>query len=110
MGYRDDGQGRAVWIADSGFSPYGYWISLDQLSTLIPPKGYTYAAANPKKENTMNTDQLILDQLVGYEKRDGLPTFNGWPQLGGRTLVDAIAAIGEALDVPGCYDPKKEGK
>lgn len=110
MGYRDDGQGRAVWIADSGFSPYGYWLSLDQLSTLIPPKGYTYAAANPKKESIMNTDQLILDQLVGYEKRDGLPTFNGWPQLGGRTLVDAIAAIGAALDVPGCYDPKKEGK
>ncbi|MGN0100774.1 MAG: C39 family peptidase [Dietzia sp.] len=42
-GYSDGG-GRRVWIADSGFSPYGYWISLDQLATLVPPKGYAYSA------------------------------------------------------------------
>jgi len=44
MGYSDDGP-RRVWIADSGFAPYGYWLSYDQLATLIPPKGYAYAAA-----------------------------------------------------------------
>lgn len=43
VGYSDGG-GRRVWIADSGFSPYGYWISLDQLATLVPPKGYAYSA------------------------------------------------------------------
>ncbi|BBY78885.1 C39 family peptidase [Mycolicibacterium pulveris] len=49
MGYKDDvpGVGRALWIADSGFRPFGYWISFDQAATLIPPKGYTYAAAAP---------------------------------------------------------------
>jgi len=48
-----------------------------------------------------NTDQLILDQLTGPEGVDG----PGWPQLGGRYLADAIAAIGAKLDVPGMYDP-----
>lgn len=43
MGYSDVG-GKRVWIADSGFRPFGYWVSLAQLATLIPPKGYTYAA------------------------------------------------------------------
>lgn len=43
MSYDDAGD-RAVWVADSGFSPYGYWLSFDQLCSLIPPKGYAYAA------------------------------------------------------------------
>lgn len=49
MGYDNnyDGKGgRAVWIADPGFSPFGYWITLAQCATLIPPKGYCYAAVN----------------------------------------------------------------
>lgn len=29
-----------------------------------------------------------------------------WPQLGGRTLVDTVAAIGEKLGIEGCYDTK----
>ncbi|MFF0816645.1 C39 family peptidase [Rhodococcus sp. NPDC003318] len=45
MGYDD--VTRAVWIADSGFPPFGYWMSFDQLATLIPPKGYCYADVEP---------------------------------------------------------------
>lgn len=45
MGY--DAYDRAVWVADSGFSPGGYWVSLDQCVVLMAPKGYTYAAAVP---------------------------------------------------------------
>ncbi|MDG4669064.1 GH25 family lysozyme [Mycobacterium sp. 236(2023)] len=45
MGYDSNPALRAVWIADSGFSPFGYWVSFDQVATLIPPKGYIYAAA-----------------------------------------------------------------
>ncbi|WP_301119807.1 C39 family peptidase [Mycolicibacterium fortuitum] len=41
MGYDDET--RSLWIADSGFRPYGYWVSLDNAATLIPPKGYCYA-------------------------------------------------------------------
>ncbi|AYQ98428.1 lysin A [Corynebacterium phage Kimchi1738] len=38
---------KAVWVADSGFDPFGYWMSFDQLATLIPPKGYAYSTATP---------------------------------------------------------------
>lgn len=41
MGY--DASVRAVWIADPGFSPFGYWVSFDNFATLIPPKGYAFA-------------------------------------------------------------------
>lgn len=46
MGYDDAGE-RAVWIADPGFDPFGYWVSFDQCARLIPPKGYTYANTAP---------------------------------------------------------------
>lgn len=112
MGYRDGAEGKAVWIADSGFSPFGYWVSLDQLATLIPPKGYAYAAAPTRKQevsmSTHDDARLSLDQLAGPARAtDGLPTFTGWPQLGDRTMVDALAAIGEKLGVPGMFDTKK---
>lgn len=45
MGYDDTPGARAVWIADSGFNPFGYWIGFDQCASLIPPKGYCYASA-----------------------------------------------------------------
>jgi predicted chitinase len=45
MGYDDNPQLRAVWVADPGFRPFGYWVSFDQLATLIPPKGYAYSTA-----------------------------------------------------------------
>lgn len=53
MGY-SDADIRRVWIADSGFpgkhGVTGYWVSLDQLATMIPPKGYAYSAAPSKQE------------------------------------------------------------
>lgn len=45
MGYDDNPAARAVWVADSGFRPFGYWCSFDQMTTLIPPKGW---AAKPE--------------------------------------------------------------
>lgn len=47
MGYDDGPVARAVWIADSGFQPQGYWVSFDQAASLIPPKGYAYADVAP---------------------------------------------------------------
>lgn len=47
LGYSDKG-GRKLWIADSGFAPYGYWVSFDQICTLIVPKGYAYSTAGVK--------------------------------------------------------------
>ena len=72
---------------------------------------------NPKKEDAKpvppitvpdttapqaDRDQLIYEQLCG----PGAPgTFPGWPQLGNRTLVDAIAAIGDKLGIDGFKSP-----
>ena len=58
LGYAGDGASRRVWVADSGFAPFGYWIGFDQLATLIPPKGYAYSTAQPKEENTMGSTVL----------------------------------------------------
>lgn len=73
MGYRVDDGVRKVWIADSGFYPYGGWISFDQLATLVTPKGYCYSAVkvavtppvSPVDELTAieRKVDLILDQL-----------------------------------------------
>ena len=50
----------------------------------------------------VDRDQLIYEQLCG----PGAPgTFPGWPQLGDRTLVDAIAAIGDKLGIDGFKSP-----
>ena len=129
------GEGRHVWIADSGFSPYGYWMSFDQLCTLIPPKGYAYSTSDPVISNTnkevvlfgpdqvgalheakMNTREildilkgiqrdtsLILDQLVGPERKDGNRTFSGWPKTAtwngtdGKTFVEYTTGLLEQL-------------
>ena len=50
----------------------------------------------------VDRDQLIYEQLAG----PGAPgTFPGWPQLGNRTLVDALAAIGDKLGIDGFKSP-----
>lgn len=100
MGYSDVG-GRRVWVADSGFTPYGYWIGFDQLATLIPPKGYAYSTAQakaPAKPATKNKEKSMdsLSKDIWTQLRG--PGGKGWAQLGktakgeNLTLVDAIAA------------------
>ena len=104
----------------------GYWSRPDEMHFQIglPPgdprvkalanklnSGYLGAygpapAPDEKKEtSTMarTTQDYILDQLVGYPHNE-LP---GWSQLGGRSLVDAIGAIGAALKIEGFRDTKK---
>ena len=118
MGYAGSGNSRRVWVADSGFSPFGYWLSFNQLASLIPPKGYAYATAKatpPKKDTKKETSKvdkaqadrierlltLILDQLAGPARDAKGHKFTGWPQLGGKTLVDAVADIRKILNKEG---------
>lgn len=56
-----------------------------------------------KKDEQMKPDydKLIFEQLTGPGD-----DFRGWAQLGGRTLVDALAAIGEKLGVEGFKAPE----
>ncbi len=52
-----------------------------------------------------------VDQLGGEhskDRRDG--TVTGWDQLGGRSVVDALAVIGERLGIDGFQAPKSGGK
>lgn len=56
-------------------------------------------APNPAPVTAISTDTrvgLLLDQLVG-PKRDasGAPTWEGWPQLNGKTVVDFLAELGK---------------
>ena len=65
----------------------------------------TTPAPTPKKETKpvsakRNEQDLILDQLLGYPW-ENMP---GWYQLGGRSLVDAVAAIGTHLKIDGFKD------
>lgn len=115
MGYREDSGGRKVWIADSGFAPYGYWMSLRQFASCIAGKGYAYATAKapaqakparkeevvvsqtPQLDRIEKTVALVMDQLVGYKKDDKGWLFTGWDSTGGRTLVDAVGHLSKQV-------------
>lgn len=66
MGY-DDAGARSVWVADSGFQPQGYWMSFDQLASLIPPKGYVAAPgpAAPPPPARSGMDAKVLARAMG---------------------------------------------
>lgn len=53
-------------------------------------------------------DKTLVDAVADVRDQLGGPdhNFGGWPQLGDRTLVDAVAAIGEHLGLPG-FDTTK---
>lgn len=68
---------------------------------------------SPQGEKTMLDEikktfkfvKLIFEQLAGYQyDSKGEPTFSGWPCLGGRTVAEALGAIGEKLEIPGMFD------
>lgn len=104
MGYAvDSNGGRHVWWADSGFAPYGCWVSLDQTATLVPPRSYAWPSSAPKVEapkpgnpgggNTVENDGLI-QSLVNPNKRftrDHLLAIND------RTLWETHVMVKELL-------------
>ena len=48
MGYAQDPDGsRHIWVADPGFSPFGFWCALEQVASLIVPHAYAYASTAP---------------------------------------------------------------
>jgi hypothetical protein len=65
-GYADDGPGgRHLWIADPGFRPFGYWMSVEQAATAIPPHAMAYAsvpAPSPKTTAPQKAPQPVAPQ------------------------------------------------
>src|SRR5690606_39949254 len=84
-----------VKIADSGFWPWLYWISFDQLATLVTPKGYSAVV-----EDRSLQAQPVIDFIKAYVAplKSDLKDIAGqvvlpWPQLGSRNLRDAIGDL-----------------
>lgn len=109
LGYDDNPDLRGCWIADSGFSPFNYWCAFDQVATLIPPKGYSYAAQIIEGEIDMaNVPQEQWDKLVAdvTDIRTQLrgPNDQGWEVLGqnqaGQNLsvVDALGSVKHTVE------------
>jgi hypothetical protein len=78
MGYADDGPGgKHVWIADPGFQPFGYWMSLDQAATCIPPHAYAYASVKAVQERPVLAPEGHTDSVSdhsGVSSRSGYRT------------------------------------
>lgn len=72
-------------------------VVLKRAKEIVSPKVKDVGMTDQQYNELVKLLKLILDQLVGHP---GLK-FPGWSQLGGRSLVDAVAAIGEALEVEG---------
>lgn len=51
---------RRVWVADSGFAPFGYWLSVDQLAGLIVPKGYAYSTAPARSSGPVDAAPPVV--------------------------------------------------
>lgn len=77
-------------------SGFPHDVVLDRAKQIVNPPP-------PKEATNMSGDNrpdMVLDQLVGYPWKD----FPGWDQLGGLSLVDAVATIGHTLGIDGFRD------
>lgn len=95
MGYADDGPGgRHVWIADPGFQPFGYWMSLEQAATAIPPHAYAYATVKAKTETVVPPAKTPDAPITGgYSSRSAYRT-PGEGAIGG---LDAFTISDDAM-------------
>lgn len=98
MGYEErDGQ-RYVFVVDSGFQPRSYWVTLEQAASLIAGKGYAFASGGSLDAAAVNAYKRGFEAPIASDVNDLRSQVTGvWPQLGNRTLRDAIAAIMEAV-------------
>lgn len=134
MGWEDEGGFRKVWVADSGFSPYGYWLSFDQLCSLVVPKGYAYSTADPvvnpeaegelsmadinkimEKLNRIEAESKITNEQLAGPDRDSHGNLkwtgwkpNGWPGTDGKATMQRIIERLEAIERK--VDALEEGK
>ncbi|MDF3280491.1 C39 family peptidase [Gordonia sp. N1V] len=86
---------RWVFVADSGFQPKTYWITVEQCMSLIAGKGYTYPnLPTGLKVTDVTGFTSAFMSAIGSDAKDVLAQIGGrWPQLGGRTVIEAIGEL-----------------
>lgn len=86
---------RWVFVVDSGFQPKTYWITVEQCMSLIAGKGYTYPnIATGLKVTDITAFTAAFMSAIGADTKDALAQIGGrWPQLGGRTVVEALGEL-----------------
>lgn len=98
-------------IDQSLTADFGQWSlggDMQLSDTITDAYGNQVSVGDALKWLLYHTD-LTIDQLGGEGTRDAMPAiFTGWPQLNGRTIVDALAEIGAHLGIAG-YQPPSTG-
>lgn len=85
--------------------PWDHVLALARNGGMSPNPSHT----TPERTLTMDPQQAhqlddVTEQLTGSPDPAHFP---GWPQLDDRTIVDALAVIGQKMGIPGFYDPRK---
>ncbi len=93
MGYDDTPGQRAVWIADPGFAPFGYWISFDQCATLIPPKGYAFADIGVPAAAPVDPVADVLARVMG-----GGVSFDRYRELAPRVAASLLECDARTIE------------
>lgn len=102
MGYAVDADGsRHIWVADPGFRPFGYWISLEQVASLIVPHAYAFASTAPAvvtpppvvKPADPVTDPLVLLQGRVDKLTAALTTLLGLMEVNAPDLLRAYLNV-----------------
>lgn len=100
-GYSDEGGERAVWIADSGGAPFGYWLTLRQTAILMAPKGYSWGRPiNPVAPPVEPSPPAVRDEAELLSEA-----------MGGSLSIDRyrelLPAVKDALRQSKCDNPKR---
>jgi len=102
MGYAGEGASRRVWWADSGFAPFGAWISFDQTAGLIPPKGYAYSTAPALETTAASTaaapEPTFLEELMSQQVQSYINPEKSFPAPTALSLLDASSWRQEVLN------------
>ncbi len=87
---------------------FGQWSlggDMQLSDTITDAYGNQVSVGDALKWLLYHTD-LTIDQIGGAGTRNDMPAvFGGWPQLGNRTVVDALAVIGQKLGIDGFVPP-----
>lgn len=95
-----DPRAQLLQLNNDGYAWIGS-IQCDINEAAVPDYGQ-WSYVKEDKVADMDVTGDIREQLTGA-RDEGYP---GWAQLGGRTVVDALGAIGEKLGISGCADVK----